>query len=67
MKIHERTIPVQKAGFEIRGALGKLYIKHGLTFGEIFSILSTELSDLSKQVIRGERHPENTDIPGDQA
>lgn len=66
MRIHERTLIVQKASIEFGSALGAIIEKHDLTFGEIFAILSDEMRTWAKYAIRGERHPEDPEKRGDE-
>jgi hypothetical protein len=57
---------VQKAEHEVGDTLRNAIDKHKLTFGEIFSILSSLMSNWAKYNIRAERHPDDPDTKGDE-
>ncbi len=67
MKIHPRTLPVQRARCEIELAVLELAEKHGLTAGELMGAIGSLLSSLGKHAVRQERHPDDPDSPGDVA
>lgn len=66
MKIHARTLVVQKARHEFEAFLLDLEQKHELTFGELFSLLGGSIANLAKYQIRAERHPNDPDKRGDE-
>ena len=67
MKLHERTLIVQKARHAFETFLLELEADHGLTYGEIFSLLGNATAHLAKYQIRSERHPNDPDKKGDEA
>lgn len=67
MRLHPRTLPVQRAGNEIRGELLNLQLKHDLTDVEMLQILAESAQSLLKGMLRVERHPDDPDCGGDEA
>lgn len=67
MKIHPRTLIVDKARLAFDQFLLDLEQKHNLTYGEIFSLLGGAVVSLAKYQIRAERHPEEPGKKGDEA
>jgi len=65
VKIHPRTLIVQSARHEFSSFLLDLIDKHELTFGETIQLLSNEIGENSKYLIRVERHG-NSDKKGDE-
>lgn len=61
MKIHEREQIVAEARYEISKAITDCLKKHGLTYGEITSILGGEISGLAKSQIREERSSDSSE------
>lgn len=66
MKLHERTMHVESARFDFSRMTLDWIEKHGLTYGEVVSILSHELCIVAKMMIREERHPGDPDKRGDE-
>lgn len=60
MRLHARTLNVQRAHNEAGRALLKIWEKHDLTYGEIVSFHASELQSNAKYMIRGERHEDDT-------
>jgi len=67
LKLHERTLIVQKARNEFEEFMLALEQKHTLTYGEVFSLLGNAVANLAKYQIRSERHPNDPDARGDEA
>ena len=67
MKLHERTTIVEKARSELTLFLLDLEQKHGLSYGELFSMLGNAIADLARYQIRSERHPNDPSKKGDDA
>lgn len=64
-KLHPRHRIVAEARHELGMTVAKFVKEHDLTYGELFSILAVEMSTWAKYAIRDERHPEDSDKPGD--
>ena len=56
MKIHPRTMVVQKADTEINRAINEIWKKYDLTNNEILMILTGSQQSLLKWALRRERH-----------
>ena len=67
MRLHPRTMVVQRAAGEIRMAILKLVEQHDLTIAETIGILAEAISGEVKWLIRQERHPNDPDKGGDEA
>ena len=67
LKLHKRGTIVQKARGEFETFLLELEQKHGLTYGEVFSLLGNAVANLAKYQIRDERHPDDPEKKGDEA
>jgi hypothetical protein len=67
MRLHERTMLVQGARCEFTRMTLDWIEKHGLTYGEVASVLGEEICILAKMMIRHERHPDDPDKRGDEA
>lgn len=67
MRLHPRLATVREAELEIEIAIGEIAKKHNLTYGEMFSILSTQMQREAKYMIRAERHPDDPAKKGDEA
>ncbi len=67
MKLHWRTLIVQRAEGEVKSAVTAILEKHSLTLVEMIGILARELESLTRYVIRGERHPGDPTKKGDEA
>ena len=67
LKIHPRTMIVQKADSELARFLLDLAKKHDLTYGEIFALIGRQISEYAKYQIRTERHPDDPEKKGDEA
>ena len=67
MKIHERTLVVQKARHTFETFMLELEQEYGLSYGELFSLHGNAIANLAKYQIRGERHPDDPDKKGDEA
>lgn len=66
MRRHPRSIVVNKAKLEISEAIYSAIVKHDLTYLELISILSSEISGNVKYALRHERHPDNPDKGADE-
>mgnify|MGYP001251343022 CR=1 FL=1 len=64
MKQHPRESIVAQAGAELSKAVSEIATKHDLTYGELFSALSTIQGNWAKYQIRDERHPNDPGKPG---
>lgn len=67
MRLHERTLLVQKASLEFSELTLDLIERHGLTYGEIVGLLADQLGRMAKMMRREERHPDDPDKRGDEA
>lgn len=67
MRLHPRTLPVQKAAANIRTELGELQDIHDLTNVEMLGILLEIAGHYTKYVLRAERHPDDPDRKADEA
>ena len=67
MKLHPRMRVVTQARGELDQFLIDLEQKHGLTYGEVFSLLGHAVASLAKYQIREESHPDQPDKKGDEA
>ncbi len=66
MEIHERYFTSKEADLKFQEFMLILEREYGLTYGELFQILSSYISNLSKYLIREERHPEDVTKKGDE-
>lgn len=57
---------VQLADTEIARAVQDVCVRHDLTSGELVSILSGQVRELAKYIIREERHPGQPGKKGDE-
>ena len=67
MKLHPRTVVLQRARHAFETFLLELETEHELTYGELFSLLGNAVANLAKYQIRAERHPDDPDKKGDEA
>lgn len=67
MKLHPRTLPVQRASADIRAALWTLQDQHGLTYAEMLGALAEHQQRIAKYLLREERHPGEPDRKADEA
>jgi hypothetical protein len=66
MKLHPRTLPVERASAAICGDLNQLQEAHGLTDVEMLRILLDHQQTVTKRLLRGERHPDDPDRNADE-
>ncbi|MGV8131216.1 MAG: hypothetical protein ACP5N7_03915 [Candidatus Pacearchaeota archaeon] len=66
VKINPRYTIVKEAEMRFRSFFLDLEKEYSLTFGELFQILSSSMADLSKYLIRVERHPSDPEKKGDE-
>ncbi len=66
MRLHERTLLVQRARGEFTDLCTEFLRGHDLTWGEWTSILGDALAQNARYQIREERHPDS-DKKGDEA
>ena len=67
LKLHERTMTVQRASAELGMWLCDLQERHDLTSTEVAVILAGQQQSVLKYVLRAERHPEDPDRKADEA
>lgn len=67
MKLHPRTLPVQRASNAISSALLDLQVEHDLTDIEMLRALIDHQQMITKYLLREERHPGADDIKADEA
>ena len=63
MKLHPRTLIVQKAGTEMHKAILDIVVKYDLSFIEEVGALAQIIAQASKYALRQERHPEEPSKP----
>jgi hypothetical protein len=66
VRLHPRTLPVQRAGNAIRSELDRLQQEHDLTDIEMLRILLDHQHNLTKYMLRAERHPEDPERKADE-
>lgn len=66
MKRHPRSTEVTKASLYISEAISFAIGKYDLTYLELISILSSEISSTVKYALRAERHPDDPDKGADE-
>ncbi len=64
IKLHERTMIVEKAQWEYEGFVLDFRKKHKLTASEWLQIIALSLARDAKYMIRAERHGENLEGKG---
>lgn len=67
MRIHERTLKVQKAGFDLGEAVINVIRDHGLTATEAVRLLLGEAQRWTNEALRVERHPDDPERKADEA
>ena len=67
MKLHKRSLVVQKARYAFEAFLLELETDYALTYGELFSLLGNAIASLATYQVRNERHPNDPDKKGDEA
>jgi hypothetical protein len=67
LRLHPRTMPVQRAEVEIRAQLLDLQEEYDLTDIEMLRILISAQQSITKYMLRAERHPGNPDMKADEA
>ncbi len=67
MRLHERTMPVQRASNAIRSELTRLQDEHDLTDVEMLRILIEHQQTITKYMLRAERHPDDPERKADEA
>lgn len=55
-RMHERSLPVKRAGLAVTEALEKIRTEHDLTDIEFLQILVAEQASIHKYMLRYERH-----------
>jgi hypothetical protein len=63
LKLHPRTLMVQKAGNEMAEAVIAIVAKYDLTFIEEVGCLTGIIQQSGKFALRQERHPDDPDKP----
>lgn len=66
MKLHPRTMIVQKAGLELSEFVTSLIERHDLTYGELFGLMADRMAAWAKYMRREERHPGDPEKRGDE-
>ena len=66
LRLHPRTMPVQRASAEIRMALINAQKEHGLTDIEMLQAVAEWQATHLKYMLRAERHPDDPDAKGDE-
>ena len=66
LRLHPRTMQVQRAGAELGQLLIAWYEKHGLTDIEACVEITAQLQSLLKYPLRAERHPDDPDRKADE-
>jgi hypothetical protein len=66
VKLHERTLPVQKASNEIRTELDRLQEEHDLSDIEMLRVLLDHQQNITKYMLRDERHPDDPERKADE-
>ncbi len=66
MKLHPRTLLVQRASAAIRSTLIDLQVEHYLTDVEMLRVLIEAQQSISKYMLREERHPGTEDVKADE-
>lgn len=66
MKLHPRTLDVQRASSFIRGRLLDMQETHDLTDVEMLRILIEHQQSITKYLLREERHPGDPDRKADE-
>lgn len=67
MKLHSRTIPVQAATAELKLTLLDFQEGHDLTDVEMLGALQEIESNITRRLLRAERHPDNPGRKADEA
>lgn len=65
--VHQKTRITERAYGELESFLTDLQIKHKLTEAELVFIISRQLTNVTREVIRLERHPTDPNKIGDEA
>lgn len=67
MRLHERTMPVNKARADFRSMIWGWAEERDLTYVELVGILLEAALDVKKYMLREERHPGEPDRKADEA
>jgi len=67
LRLHPRTMPVQRAGAELGMFLARWAESNNLTAIEVCVLLTEQLQGWLKYPLRAERHPGNPDQKADEA
>jgi len=65
MKIHPRSIVVDKAALDAAVALDGIANNYSLTTTELFIVINRYQSNVLKHLLRMERHPDDPSQPAD--
>lgn len=66
LRLHPRTMQVQRADAALGMTLAKFQGEHDLTNIEMARILSGQLDSVLKYALRAERHPDDPDRKADE-
>lgn len=66
IRLHPRTLPVNRAGAEYYSWLLKFQEEHQLTDAEMLLIMADAETRLLTMILRCERHPDNPDKKADE-
>lgn len=67
MKLHPRYTIVRAASAELNGFVSQLVDKHDLTATELLQLLSEQIGNELKYMLRAERHPDDPDKKANEA
>lgn len=67
MRVHPRTQPVQMAEIELNRMVWEWMERHDLTYVEAIRGLTHQIDELTKYMLRQERHPDQPDRKADEA
>lgn len=67
MRLHDRTLPVQAAGAELRAVLHDFQLDRDLSDIEMLRLLCEHIDRLLKVMLRSERHPDDPEKEADEA
>lgn len=67
MRIHERTLTVKKAGFQLDSAILNVIEDNRLTAAEVVHLLLAAAQRWNTEALRVERHPGDAERKADEA
>jgi len=66
VKLHKRTLPVNRSGAKLTDMLWKFQDDHELTYVEMLRLLIEHQQRITKYMLRDERHPEDPNHKADE-